>query len=114
MSPLKITDAMVEAAQHELFDTERKFRKACLQLIFLNKRINNMKARYKKAKTDNFNRFRYNLRLKLAVVEGVRNMYYEYAHMKAEQVADIRRHLFGDVVEIIDDVGDDANETVAA
>ena len=105
---------MVEAAQHKLFDTERKFRNACVQLLALNKRIDNMKRRYKRAKNDNINRFRYNLRLKLAVIEGVRNMYYEYAHMKAQQVSDIRRQLFGEVVEIIDDVGEDVDETVLA
>ena len=46
-------------------------------------------------------RFRYNLRLKLAVVEGVRNIYYDYAYAKADQVADLRRELFNESVEIV-------------
>ena len=39
--------------------------------------------------------------LKLAVVKGVRNMYYDYAYAKADQVADLRRELFNESVEIV-------------
>lgn len=108
MSSEKINDTMIEAAHQKLYDTERKFRKACVQITVLNKCLDNMKSRYKKAKSENFNRFRYNLRLKLAVIEGVRNMYYEYACVKAEHVATIRRLLFGEELEIITD---DVEET---
>ena len=60
-----------------------------------------MKDRYSRAKDDNFRCFRYNLRLKLAVKEGVRNMYYDYAYMKAEDVARLRQDLFGDDLDIV-------------
>ena len=53
------------------------------------------------ARRTNNRSFRYNLRLKLAVVEGVRNMYYDYAYAKADQVADLRRELFNESVEIV-------------
>ena len=39
--------------------------------------------------------------VKVAVVEGVRNMYYDYAYAKADQVADLRRELFNESVEIV-------------
>lgn len=103
MSSEKIDDAIIEMAQQTLHAAERKFRKSCVQITLLNKQLEDMKKRYLRAKADNFHRFRYNLRLKLAVVEGVRNMYYEYAHIQAEQVAEIRRHLFGEIVQIVDD-----------
>ncbi|WAR07333.1 LOW QUALITY PROTEIN: hypothetical protein MAR_017291 [Mya arenaria] len=45
--------------------------------------------------------FRYNLRLKLAVIEGVRNMYYDFAYSKADRVAELRRELFDESVEIV-------------
>ncbi|KAH3856818.1 hypothetical protein DPMN_099413 [Dreissena polymorpha] len=45
--------------------------------------------------------FRYNLRLKLAAIEGVRNMYYDYAYHKADRVAELRRDLFNESVEIV-------------
>ncbi|CAG2191503.1 unnamed protein product [Mytilus edulis] len=38
---------------------------------------------------------------RIAVVDGMRNMYYDYAHQKAESVAELRQELFGEVVDII-------------
>ena len=63
--------------------------------------MDDMKQRYNQAKTDNFRCFRYNLRLKLAVIEGVRNMYYDYAYAKAEKVAELRHDLYGETVEAV-------------
>jgi hypothetical protein len=37
----------------------------------------------------------------LAVIEGVRNMFYEYAHIKAEEIAELRLHLFDEEIDII-------------
>ena len=84
-----------------LHRAQTRFRKACIQLKLLNKQLTDMKYRYSRAKDDNFRCFRYNLRLKLAVIEGVRNMYYDYAYMKAEDVARLRHDLFGESVEIV-------------
>ena len=83
--------------------TQTKFRRACIQLTLLNKQLGDMKERYSQAKADNFGCFRYNLRLKLAVIEGVRNMYYDYAYVyaKAEMVSELRHDLFGETVEIV-------------
>ena len=59
------------------------------------------RKRYKAARKSNNRAFRYNLRLKLAVIEGARNMFYDYAYAKADQVADLRRELFNESVEIV-------------
>lgn len=107
---MKVNDAALEAMHQTLYEAEVKFRKSCAQITLLNARLEEMKLRYKKAKQENYNRFRYNLRLKLSVVEGARNMYYEYAYRQAEQVADIRRQLFGEVLQIFDD-GENIDET---
>ena len=86
-----------------LHRAQTRFRKACIQLKLLNKQLHvtDMKDRYRRAKDNNFRCFRYNLRLKLAVIEGVRNMYYDYAYMKAEDVARLRHDLFGENMEIV-------------
>lgn len=84
-----------------LSDAERRFRRACDQIVLLNQKLGEVQKRYKNARNTNNRSFRYNLRLKLAVVEGVRNMYYDYAYIKADQVADLRRELFDESVEII-------------
>ncbi|KAH3720037.1 hypothetical protein DPMN_062929 [Dreissena polymorpha] len=87
-------------AQTELQALERKLQKSCIQINLLYKQLEFIKARYQKATCDRFNRFRYTLRLKLAVVEGVRNMYFEYAHAQAEHVALLRQRLYGEVLNI--------------
>lgn len=86
-----------------LIDHEKKFRRACEQIVQLNFKLGELQDRYMKAKKSNQRSFRYSLRLRLAVVEGMRNTYYEYAHKKAEMVADLRRKLFGEIVEIVDE-----------
>lgn len=84
-----------------LCDSERRFRKACDQIVMLNQRLGEVQKRYKMAKRSNNRAFRYNLRLKLAVIEGARNMYYDYAYIKADQVAQLRREMFNESVEIV-------------
>ena len=37
--------------------------------------------------------FRYSLRIKLSALEGVRNMYVEYASMKADELMDLQCQL---------------------
>lgn len=67
----------------------------------LNRALTSLQKRYDNAKRRNVRSFRYHLRLRLAVIEGMRNVYYDYAHEKAKQVAELRRELFGEIVEIV-------------
>lgn len=84
-----------------LGEAEHRFRKACDQIVMLNQRLSDVQKRYKMAKRNNNRSFRYNLRLKLAVIEGSRNMFYDYAYAKADQVASLRLELFNESVEIV-------------
>ena len=83
-----------------LIDTERRFRRACEQIVQLNYKLDDLQGRYLSAKKDNLRSFRYNCRLRLSVVEGLRNMYYDYAHQKAEDIDGLRKDL-GETVEIV-------------
>ena len=80
---------------------ERRFSGACDQIVLLNQKLGEVQKRYKTARSTNNRAFRYNLRLKLAVIEGARNMFYVYAYAKADQVADLRRELFNESVAIV-------------
>ena len=80
---------------------ERRFRGACDKIVLLNQKLGEVQKCYKTARNTNSRAFRYNLRLKLAVIEGSRNMFYDYAYAKADQVADLRRELFNESVEIV-------------
>ena len=84
-----------------LTKAEGRFKKACDQIVLLNHHLGEVQKRYKMAKRTNNRAFRYNLRLKLAAIEGVRNMYYDFAYNKADRVADLRRELFDESVEIV-------------
>ena len=86
-----------------LVESERRFKKACEQIVQLNYSLDALQQRYNKAKKDNHRSFRYSLRLRIAVVDGMRNMYYDYAHKKAEAIAELRQELFGEVVDIVSD-----------
>ena len=89
-----------------LVDNEKRFKRACAQIVQLNYSLDALQQRYNKAKKDNHKSFRYSLRLRIAVVGGMRNTYYDYAHKKAEAVAELRQELFGEVVDIVSDETD--------
>ena len=86
-----------------LIENERRFRRACEQIVQFNQKLDALQSRYLRAKKDNMKTNRYNLRLRLAVTEGLRNMYYDYAHHKAEAVAKLREEMYGETVEILED-----------
>ena len=77
----------------ELNETETRFKRACEQVVLLNDKLEGLQRRYDKAVQENHRSFRYNLRLKMASVEGVRNAYYEYACEKAEKIAELRYYV---------------------
>lgn len=66
------------------------FHKACNQIILLNNQIDALQSRYDGAVKANKRAFRYSLRLRLAVLEGVRNMFYEYASRKADELEELQ------------------------
>ena len=104
ISSLKLHNIIMKVSLDKRFtlsDAERRFRRACDQIVLLNQKLGEVQKRYKKARSTNNRSLRYNLRLKLAVIEGARNMFYDYAYTKADQVADLRRELFNESVEIV-------------
>jgi len=84
-----------------LLKKERYFQMVCEQIVVLNHKILRLQKRYKKTNQDNMRSLRYNMRLRLTAVEGVRNMFYDYAYNIANQIAELRRELFGETVHIL-------------
>lgn len=95
-----------------LIDSECRFNRACAQVDLLTSRLSDLQCRYEKACQENHPSFRYNLKLRLGVLERLRDMYCEYANRKAETVADLRRELFGEEIRIIysDDTSDSESD----
>ena len=63
-----------------------KFVRARKQMNILKKYESELECRYDKAARDNLRKWRYNLRLRLCVSEGVRNAYYEYTRKLATEI----------------------------
>jgi hypothetical protein len=75
--------------------SDRKFRLACQQIRLLNHRIEEAQIRYDRAYTINQRSFRYTCRLQLATLEGMRNMFYEYACHRADELEVLQEELIG-------------------
>ena len=85
MSSQEVQEAMHQEIEHYQ-QLQRKFRKACSQVILLNNRIQDAQIRYDRAVKANRKSYRYVGRLNLATLEGVRNMIYEYAARSADEL----------------------------
>lgn len=72
----------------ELQKAETFFRKACHSVNLLDQKLDLLTCRYQRA--ENQKGFRYNLRLQLATLEGMRASYYEYACLKGQTIVDLR------------------------
>lgn len=70
--------------------SERRFRRACEQIVQLNYRLAAAEKRYTRAKREERRTFRYTLRLRIAVIDGLRDVYYQYAHQKAKDVEELK------------------------
>lgn len=80
-----------------------KFEKACTQLKSLNAKIDQIQLRYDRAAECNQRSFRYNLRIQLVELEGVRNMFYQYAKRKAEELDEMKQQIIEDLCEESED-----------
>ena len=82
----------------QIAENEKKFHLACDQVMKLDELLDNNQTRYDRANNANQRTARYGLRMKLSVLEGVRNMYVEYASMKAEELMLLQCQLCDDVM----------------
>lgn len=78
--------ADAEHIQNIIVQKDSKFQKACAQVLLLNNLVQDLQTRYDRAVQDSRRQYRYTLRLRLCTVEGLRNMYYEYACQSADEI----------------------------
>lgn len=95
-----------------LTETEYRFRRACEQVVLLNNKLQDLQVRYTRAKRDKRGAFRYNIRLRMSGVEGVRNAYYEYARQKADKVLYLRHQIRFTLSTDCDDVNSQQEESL--
>ena len=97
--------SILSHAPTKLMEAERAFKRACDEILCLNRKIEYLSKRYDVARKENRRSFRYNLRLQMAVVEGVRNMFYEFASKKADEISELRFQVNVEMSDDDDDYG---------
>ena len=79
---------------YKIRNLSRKFRLCCDQLVRLNNLVEDVEIRYNRSQVENRRSYRYILRLKLCSLEGVRNMFYDYAYAQADQLEKMQLDLY--------------------
>jgi len=92
----------------QLSKLEDKFYKACDQIIIIDRKLQDMTQRYNTANKEGHRCMRYNRRLQLVTLEGVRAAFYQYAEKTAERMTELRCQLQGE--ELLTDDESDASD----
>ena len=77
----------------KLHDSQHRFNRACDQILLLSTRLNGLQKRYLSAKSCDYKAFRFPLRKRMMVAEGLVKRYYHYADMKRSEILDLRCEL---------------------
>ena len=75
----------------KVHDCQRRFNRACDQILLLNTRLHGLRKRYKSARSSNCKTFRFPLRMRMMVAEGLVKRYYHYADMKRSEIIENKR-----------------------
>ena len=82
---------MNAAVREDLTIAENHFRRSCEQVLILNKEVDHLTKRYETATALGNKTLRDQLRMRISVAEGVRNMFYEFAAHKATVITHLQR-----------------------
>ena len=66
----------------KLHDCQRRFNRACDQILLLNTRLHGLRKRYNSGRSSDCKTFRFPQRMRIMVAEGLVKRYYHYADMK--------------------------------
>ena len=80
----------------QLYESQRRFRTACDQLVLLNDKLTTLNKRCDDATSKEHGTFQSALRMRIMILEGMLVAYYNYACLKQNEVLDLRFKLFGE------------------
>jgi len=92
--------------EEKLHDAEQRLQKSLQQIAVIDGQIRELEILYKRAQKSKKNASRYNLRLKLSVVSGIKMMYHHYSSSKREEINRLQTQLHGDDYQL----GNNRNE----
>lgn len=81
----------------------------CCKYIGISKVTHNL-YRYLKAREQGYKCFRYSLRMRLAVTEAMRDIYYQFSKVKGREIVRLRQALFGEDIEFNVSDSDDTED----
>lgn len=84
-------DERIEAAILEMRLLDRKYRKACSQVVLLQQRMEDKKVRYERLRRRG--RDTLMVRMELATLEGVKSVFREYVRRKAQEMEEVQEVL---------------------
>ena len=91
---LRITMVMKTFEMYaKLHDSQRRFNRAGEQILLLKTRLRGLRKRYNSAKSSDSKTFRFPLRMRMMVAEGLVKRYYHYADMKRTEILELRAEL---------------------
>ena len=70
----------------KLHDSQRRFNRACDQILLLNTSLRGLRKRYNSASSSDSKTFRFPLRMRMMAIEGLVKTYYHYADMKRSEI----------------------------
>ena len=70
---------------------DAKFQKACWNLKKINLLMDEQQTRFQRAQSKGQRSFLYNQRIRLCVLEGIQDVYYEYAYRLAHTLDNMRQ-----------------------
>jgi len=94
----------------QLYEVQRKLRSACDQIMSLSEKKAEFERHYTKAVRSDNGRFRYTLRMRIVIVEGLIDYYCKYAILKENEMLGLRFNLNGEVPDNAELVFDSENE----
>ena len=80
----------------QLYESQRRFRIACDQLVLFNDKLTTLNKRCDDATSKEHGTFQSALRMRIMILEGMLVAYYNYACLKQNEVFDLRFKLFGE------------------
>ena len=83
-------DPVIDSLRLKIEAANKLVQQACAQVVLMNNRISALHRRYSRAQRVRNKPFRYTFRLQICSMEGVRNLFYEYACRKCEELEELK------------------------
>ena len=80
----------------QLLESQRRFQRACGQIVLLNAKMETLSWKYEQAVGASQKNFRYTVRMRMLVLEGILQMFCRYAVLKKNETMNLLFKLGGD------------------